>query len=271
MSRAAEDVVARTVRAAVSRWGDRLVAAYAIGSLAHGGFSEHSSDIDVALILAPPLQALDKMQAEAVRNEVVVSGLELADRLSLFWSSLAPSSLGDEYERLPAVDLLDLQRSGRLIHGRDVRHHMQVPSYRELLISCASFALRRLADERGLKRIHDPKLLLCDEKASLTKFVLYPARLIYTAHTGEVGSNSDAAAHFRNVAPTAISALVSLALEWRNRPDRDAPPAASGLLVTALCPLYRMFIDDFARRLDEQGAHELTARYRGWLVEIGVS
>ena len=34
--------------------GDRLVAAYALGSLAHGGFSPLVSDIDIGLILAHP-------------------------------------------------------------------------------------------------------------------------------------------------------------------------------------------------------------------------
>jgi hypothetical protein len=38
-------------------WPERLLAAYALGSLAHCGFSEHVSDVDLGLVLAHPLRA----------------------------------------------------------------------------------------------------------------------------------------------------------------------------------------------------------------------
>ena len=46
------DVLADAVAAYTQALGERLVAAYALGSLAHGGFSPLVSDVDLALILA---------------------------------------------------------------------------------------------------------------------------------------------------------------------------------------------------------------------------
>ncbi len=41
-----EKVLTTAVTSARDVWGDRLIAAYALGSLAHGGFSVHVSDTD---------------------------------------------------------------------------------------------------------------------------------------------------------------------------------------------------------------------------------
>src|SRR5690242_9058383 len=54
-----DDVLVDAVRVAGERLGARLLAAYALGSLAHGGFSPLVSDVDLALVLADPIQASD--------------------------------------------------------------------------------------------------------------------------------------------------------------------------------------------------------------------
>ena len=54
-----EAVLERAVTAYAEALGDRLVAGYALGSLAHGGFSPLVSDVDLGLILADPLRAGD--------------------------------------------------------------------------------------------------------------------------------------------------------------------------------------------------------------------
>ena len=51
-SRALLDAV---VSEAATSFGPRLLAVYAIGSLAHGGFSPMCSDVDAAIILDDPL------------------------------------------------------------------------------------------------------------------------------------------------------------------------------------------------------------------------
>ena len=42
-----DKVLTAAVASARNVWGERLIAAYTLGSLAHGGFSIHVSDIDL--------------------------------------------------------------------------------------------------------------------------------------------------------------------------------------------------------------------------------
>ncbi len=51
------DFLAATATSAGEILGGRLAGAFAIGSLAHGGFSEALSDVDVALVLREPPRA----------------------------------------------------------------------------------------------------------------------------------------------------------------------------------------------------------------------
>src|ERR1700748_2401218 len=67
--------------AATERLGDRLLSAYAIGSLAHGGFAPAVSDVDLALLTAE----VDDMPAVVEEIEDELSGTwELGSRLSIF-------------------------------------------------------------------------------------------------------------------------------------------------------------------------------------------
>ena len=54
-----EELLAATIDLAQQKWRNRLVAAYAQGSLAHGGFRPLVSDIDIGLVLDNPLLASD--------------------------------------------------------------------------------------------------------------------------------------------------------------------------------------------------------------------
>ncbi len=50
-----EKVLEAAVAFAEEEWQGRLIAAFALGSLAHGGFSVNASDIDLGLVLNDPL------------------------------------------------------------------------------------------------------------------------------------------------------------------------------------------------------------------------
>ena len=65
-----EVVLARAVSAYRAALGSRLIAAYALGSLAHGGFSPLVSDVDLGLILQDPLRAIDRMTIRTVARRV---------------------------------------------------------------------------------------------------------------------------------------------------------------------------------------------------------
>lgn len=87
---AGEDVLAAAVELARQTWRDRLLAAYALGSLAHGGFSA-VSDVDIALVLDDPLLATDGERAAELANSIKASNKPFADRLSVFWGSVLRS------------------------------------------------------------------------------------------------------------------------------------------------------------------------------------
>ena len=127
----------------------RVIASYALGSLAHGGFSAVVSDIDLAVILQDPLQAEDAAAIAAVVQREKAKGSQLHHRLSVFWGT--PSTLRGERAggRFPALDRLDLIEHGRLLDGTDqARAGLVPPTTDELIITGAQFALARLATDR---------------------------------------------------------------------------------------------------------------------------
>jgi predicted nucleotidyltransferase len=114
-----ETVLLEAVDAYRAKLGDRLLAAYALGSLAHGGFSELVSDVDLGLILSDPLEPADPESIQRVAESERRKGSPLHERLSVFWGT--PATLAGEREggRFPPLDRLDLLENGRLLAGSD--------------------------------------------------------------------------------------------------------------------------------------------------------
>ncbi|HEY7145594.1 MAG TPA: hypothetical protein VH637_15230 [Streptosporangiaceae bacterium] len=144
---AGEAVLAAAVAAYQDLLGRRLLAGYALGSLAHGGFSELVSDVDLGLIVADPAQLGDRRAIGRVASSVWASGPELARRLSVFWGT--PATLRGQARggRFPPLDRLDLLEYGRLVAGQDAREGLARPGRDELLVAGAEFALRNLAGQ----------------------------------------------------------------------------------------------------------------------------
>ena len=76
--------------------GERLIGAYLIGSLDHGGFSRRYSDIDMALITEV---ALDTAALATLRSLAAEYYTTLGQKLSVFWSDR-----GFTMGRLPPLD-----------------------------------------------------------------------------------------------------------------------------------------------------------------------
>ncbi len=115
-------VIEAAVAAAHHRLGEGLASAYAIGSLAHGGFSPAASDVDLALLTTADCAIEMASVADAIGGEVRarVSG-ELAERLSVFhvpWPEFRSPPPGS---RFPVIDRQDLVGCGLLVHGEDLR------------------------------------------------------------------------------------------------------------------------------------------------------
>ena len=261
---AGEHVLADAVEIAASIWKDRLVAAYALGSLAHGGFSPHVSDVDVGFVLADPLDDTDSETVMRITSGIRASGMPLGDKLSIFWGSPATLSGTAGGGRFPPLDIFDLKQFGRLLAGRDITPLVRSPTLRELIVSTAGFALRVLSTSEVMSLLRDPMRLANAETKKLTKLVLYPARFLFTARTGQVGMNDRAVAHFTAVESGPVSDLVGKGLEWRFTPPHPGDRAVAELLGDGVLPLYRMFLAEYEQRLREYGETELAQAYREW-------
>ncbi len=287
-----EAVLAEAVSAYRAAFGSRVAAAYALGSLAHGGFSPLVSDVDLGLILRDPYRPLDRVKVRRVARSVRAGGSALHERLSVFWGT--PSTLRGEARggRFPPLDRLDLLEYGRLLTGQDSRHVVARPGRTELLVAGAEFALgalggdpgpcgrlrdrgRRPAGEDVLAQVRTPSLLVARGTRQMTKVVLFPVRFLFTAQTGRVGTNALAAAHYLagdGVPPAEPAAepvageLVAAAMAWRREPP--AGDQAAALLARDLLPLYLHYLDDHGARLDTAGQPRLAQRFRRWRARL---
>jgi hypothetical protein len=155
------------------------------------------------------------------------------------------------------------------------------PSADELLITGAQFALEYLAGIRvnptsdnelgsmrpagddAVEEILNPQALFARGVRRVTKLVLFPVRFLYTAASGEVGTNDAAVAHYLRDEQVPSKPLVAAALDWRTAAPSDEEPAAE-LLRKHMVPLYVHFIDDHIRRLNSLGEAGLVAALGEW-------
>lgn len=238
--------------------GDRLLAAYALGSVAHGGYAPAVSDLDLALVLA-----------DTVDDDVVQSTWntlrESHRKLSVFWSSLAGLRAGTADGRFPALDRLDLAEHGSLLLGTDVRTEVARPGADELLVDSARFAVGLLGTDTILAEFRQPATLLTDT-VIFSKAILFPVRFQYSAAltSAAVGSNN-AAIDWYLARPDPVGAsLVRLAVAVRNGAPLD-PAQAEPALLAELTPLYLAYLDDQIPRLRAVAAPaELVAAFSSW-------
>lgn len=255
-----DDVLRDVIRVAADAIGDRLVAGYALGSLAHGGFAPAASDVDVALILADPIQPSDPVLIQQIGDAVRAIGSPLHARTSIFWGS--PESLrGDGTDgRFPPLDRLCLSEHGRLLIGVDIRAGLQPPGHAELVAAGARFAVDLLA-EAVVAAAADPAGLLANGVRLTTKLVLFPARFLFTADTGLEGTNDAAVQHYSTHYRGTSADLVAAAFAWRTAEPTEN---AAALLRDGFVPLYDCYLADHIGRLDSLSEPDLADRFRAW-------
>jgi hypothetical protein len=274
-----EAVLARAVSASRDALGSRLIAAYALGSLAHGGFSALVSDVDLGLILQDPVTMKDRSAIRAVARSVKAGGSALDQRISVFWGTPATLAGQDRGGRFPPLDRLDLLEHGRLLTGQDARSAVARPGHTELLVAGAEFALvyldgaatprswaRLRRDGSALTEIRTPARLVSSGPRRLTKIVLFPVRFLFTAETGQVATNARAAEHYLARANPPAAALVTAALAWRLEPPSAGE--ATALLSRELIPLYTQYLDDHIARLRAIDRHDLVGRFQRWRARL---
>ncbi len=278
-----ESVLADAVAAYRVALGDRLLGAYALGSLAHGGFSPLVSDVDLGLIVRDPILPDDAMRIEEVAEAEKAKGSDLHTRLSVFWGT--PSTLRGERSggRFPPLDRLDLLESGRLLAGSDdARRGLPRPSCQELVVTGAQFAIEylagvrmradvggdslgsmRFAREDAIQEIRSSRLLVGRGMRRVTKLVLFPVRFLYTAATGGVGTNDAAVDRYLDDHQAPSKELVAAALAWRTQtPSNDA--GTIELLDQQMVPLYLHYVDDHIARLETLDRNDLADSFRNW-------
>jgi hypothetical protein len=266
--------------------GERLLAAYALGSLAHGGFSPLVSDIDLGLIVDDPLRPDDPNTIEVVALTEKASGKPLTSRLSVFWGT--PNTLSGDREggRFPALDRLDLLENGRLLIGADARSGLPRPSAAELMVAGAEFAVEflagvqwsasgaqsglgsmRTAGDDAVDEVRRPEVLIAAGVRRLTKLVLFPVRFMFTAATGRVGTNDVSVEWYLARDESPSKRLVAAGLAWRTAEPSDHREVAD-LLRNDMVPLYLHYIDDHIARLNSLGKVELARTFRKWRARL---
>jgi hypothetical protein len=196
------DALASSFRAQL---GERLIGAYLIGSLAHGGFSRRYSDIDMALITEV---AFDAAALTTLRGLAAECDATLSQKLSVFWSDR-----GFTIGRFPALDRVDyldhavvLTERERILPARPTLDEIRV------YLSGAPFAnwtenAHRFAGMSALAP-GDHKLFI--------RTLLYPARLVYSWSRGLMGSNDDAVAFTCEHPPPGMNTdILARALTYR--------------------------------------------------------
>lgn len=200
--------------------GARVVGAYALGSLVHGGFAPEVSDVDGLVVV----DRMDAAAATAIRRVVAdfraapPDGVDaaLAERLSLFWGDWATFGAPVEGTRLPPIVRRDLLDHGVSLFGGAVPDGLPRPAEDELVVETAQFAAKWLA-KRG---VPEAETLRDASRREVTKMVLFPVRFLATVRAGLAGSNGEAVEWYVG-SGGAYAALAAAALRWRTEPIDD--------------------------------------------------
>jgi predicted nucleotidyltransferase len=220
--------------------GERLSSAYAIGSLAHGGFGPAVSDVDLALLTEGPLDAETVSRIAAATESELRT--ELSRRLSIFhvpWRAFAAPPSGT---RFPAIDRLDLLRYGVLVYGAELRARLPAPPSAQVIEEAVRFAVEHLSAEPTETAVRHHPTPGVAQLRKVTKLVLLPVRLLFVAETGEVGGNDDAVAHYGQVMGASRLEVVDQALRWREVGSIPDWESAQRLLGSELMALRRQVL-----------------------------
>lgn len=239
----AREIMNATVEVAREVFGSNLVGAFALGSLAHGGFAPEVSDIDIALVLSE----VDEQTAplvDEVRGRIAARYTSpLASRVSIFWADEEHVRTGKRGDvRLGPVDRLDLLDSGVLLYGLDSREPGIRPSREELILAAAEFAAGKFTREYLSKTGVD---LVAAGPRDASKFVLFPVRFLYTLESGNIGKN-EAAANWYIESGRPSRQLVEAATAWREEGIRD-PSAAAKLIDSETAGLFEEFFAAYSQ------------------------
>lgn len=193
--------------------GQRLIGAYLIGSIAHGGFSHRYSDIDLALVIEDGLDAaaLTKLRALAAEQDAALS-----QKLSVFWAD-RHFSIG----RLPPLDRADYLDHAIVIVERE-RIRPTRPTLDEIRAYLKGAPFSNWVENTD--RFAKMDVLAPGDHKAFIRMLLYPARLVHSWITGRMASNDEAVAFTREHRPPGMDMdILTQALAYRQAgADPDA-------------------------------------------------
>jgi hypothetical protein len=201
--------------------GERLIGAYLIGSLAHGGFSHRYSDIDLALVTE---HDLDAAELTTLRALAAKENATLSQKLSVFWADRHFTT-----GRLPPLDRADYLDHAIAISERE-RVRPARPTLHEIRIYLKGAPFSNWTETAD--RFARTDVLAPGDHKAFIRTLLYPARLIYSWTTGRMASNDEAVAFTRERRPEGMNTeILTQALAYRQAgADPNALyPARAGL------------------------------------------
>lgn len=255
-------VIDAAVHSARERLGAGLLSAYAIGSLAHGGFSPVVSDVDLALLTDErPDRDVPSIVA-MIAADVLATGHALADRLSIFHAPWASFCDPPPDARFPPIDRYDLMVFGILVDGIDHRAVYGVaPTAEEIRAQAVAHALEHVSGAQlaaDLRRLRGGAVTVHDA----TKIVLWPVRLQHVCDTGQATGSAAAVEHYVRLEDARHRSLVRDALGWR---ELGAVPDTRAAFLRIVDEIHDLHAEVFGRlsdRPDMPRRSELAARRR---------
>jgi predicted nucleotidyltransferase len=249
-------------------FSDRCIAVYVMGSLARGGFSELTSDIDIGILLTNELKADDVIRIESIRSETVQKYSSVKNSLSIFWGSIESINGLVNGGRYPPFDRLDLIDHGLLLEGVDCRHKLRRPNKQELEIASANFALDYLAISERLNEFCNCELISAKGVVYVTKTILFPARFIYLEKTGQIAGNDASYQYYIDSFNGKDADLVTQGYKWRHHSLPSDLDKVTNLLNDGLVALYCRFIDIYTRRMELYEQSEIRSQLLDWKANI---
>jgi predicted nucleotidyltransferase len=267
---------------------DTCVATGIFGSLARGELRE-TSDIDYCVAFDVRAAAGDEClmassmseSIEAMTRHVsnVHSGLALAARFSVFWTTLqclqeAQYGVG----RWGPYDREAFRDHGKWIAGKSTPPSTLPAVSRKVLVAdSAGFLLDVLRPKVKLAGLLDPARRFTIEELAhigpvvMSKAVLMPVRLLYLLQPAAeqrtiVGTESAVEACARTHASCAWWPLVEMALRWRCSAPRspESLEMASSLFRAHFVPLYAFCASAYAEALDQMADGAAAQCLRDW-------
>lgn len=261
-----------TLKQMIVTFKERLSAVYMLGSFARD-IPSKVSDVDIAVILNDPISKTDGEIIDHIVSELQKTNLDdYTSRLSIFWGSVKSLNAASTIGRFPPLDRLDLIKNGVLLHGNDIKKNLTPPTQSELIIAGAEFALEKLSVGKVSAAIMQPAVIFPKlDDVHLTKIILMPVRLLYTAlMEREIGYNEASVNYYVQNFPGPSAKLVEAAFRWRTKPPENKDKEVVPLLKNkSLHALYQQFIECYIAKLIKlNAAPELIKRMEQWQLTL---